>query len=62
MNKMGKLIHGLLDTNGIGGAAFSEGVIKTMLPQTKPIIHRMIANETALSAFCGMVCLLTRFV
>jgi hypothetical protein len=52
---MGKLIQGLLDTNGMGGVLFSAGDINTTLPNAKPMSQRRTAKERAFTALFGIV-------
>jgi hypothetical protein len=42
---------GFAETYGIAGVAFSAGVMKTKLPQTKPMIQIRMAKPSALKRF-----------
>ena len=50
-SKIGKLMAGFAETGGIAGVAFSAGVMKTTLPQTKPMIQIRMAKPSALNRF-----------
>jgi hypothetical protein len=57
---MGKLMAGFAETYGIGGVALNAGVMKTKLPQTKPIIQIRIAKARALTICVTVVILRQR--